>query len=106
MALDHVTDASYQADVLDFQGVVVVDFWAPWCGPCKMLGPVLEKAAETLPDNVKIVKYNVDESQSVAQELAIRGVPTLVVYKNGQLVGQQSGFMNSNAFASFLNQFV
>ena len=61
MGLQSVDDASYVDQVLNAKGVVVVDFWAPWCGPCGMLGPVLEKAAETLPENVKIVKYNVDE---------------------------------------------
>ena len=92
--------------VLNAKGVVVVDFWAPWCGPCGMLGPVLEKAAETLPENVKIVKYNVDESQSVAQQLGVRGIPTLAVYKDGQLLAQQAGMMNSAQFAAFLKQFV
>lgn len=106
MALQNVDDASYADEVLNAKGVVVVDFWAPWCGPCGMLGPVLEKAAETLPEHVKIVKYNVDESQNVAQQLGVRGIPTLAVYKDGQLVAQQAGMMNSTQFATFLNQFV
>ena len=106
MGLQSVDDASYVDQVLNAKGVVVVDFWAPWCGPCRMLGPVLEKAAETLPENVKIVKYNVDESQSVAQQLGVRGIPTLAVYKDGQLLAQQAGMMNSAQFAAFLKQFV
>ena len=101
-----VNDANFEAVVLQSQLPVLVDFWAPWCGPCGMLGPVLEKAAETLPENVKIVKYNVDESQSVAQQLGVRGIPTLAVYKDGQLLAQQAGMMNSAQFAAFLKQFV
>lgn len=106
MALKSVDDASFVEDVLNQKGVVVVDFWAPWCGPCRMLGPVLENAAETLPEGVQIVKYNVDESQSVAQQLGVRGIPTLAVYKDGQLQGQQSGAMNSAQFSEFLKQFL
>lgn len=106
MGLQSVDDASYVDEVLNTKGVVVVDFWAPWCGPCGMLGPVLEKAAETLPEHVKIVKYNVDESQNVAQQLGVRGIPTLAVYKDGQLLAQQAGMMNSAQFAAFLKQFV
>ncbi len=112
MALKNVTDVSFVDDVLNQKGVVVVDFWAPWCGPCRMLGPVLEKAAESLPESVQIVKYNVltfvnvDESQSVAQQLNVRGVPTLAVYKDGELQAQQAGVMNSAQFAAFLQKFI
>lgn len=105
MALQNVDDASYVDEVLNQKGIVVVDFWAPWCGPCRMLGPVLEKAAETMP-NIKIVKYNVDESQSVAQQLNVRGIPTVAVYKDGQLLGQQSGAMNTAQFASFIQNYL
>ncbi len=106
MGLQSVDDGNYVDQVLNAKGVVVVDFWAPWCGPCSMLGPVLEKAAENLPENVKIVKYNVDESQSVAQQLGVRGIPTLAVYKDGELLAQQAGMMNSAQFDTFLKQFV
>ena len=102
MALKQVTDASFVDDVLNQKGVVVVDFW----GPCRMLGPVLEKAAETLPDGVQIVKYNVDECQDVASQLGVRGIPTLAVYKDGQLQAQQAGAMNSAQFSEFLKNFI
>ncbi len=106
MGLQSVDDGNYAELVLNAKGVVVVDFWAPWCGPCKMLGPVLEKAAATLPENVKIVKYNVDETQGVAQQLGVRGVPTLAVYKDGELLAQQAGLMNSAQFQAFLQKFL
>ena len=103
----HITDADFQS-TLEGAGdkPVFVDFWAPWCGPCRMLGPVLEKAAETLPDGVQIVKYNVDECQDVASQLGVRGIPTLAVYKDGQLQAQQAGAMNSAQFSEFLKNFI
>ncbi|MCD8339366.1 MAG: thioredoxin [Burkholderiales bacterium] len=106
MELQQVDDGSFADQVLNAKGVVVVDFWAPWCGPCKMFGPVLEKAAETLPPGVKIVKYNVDESQNVASQLGVRGIPTVAVYKDGQLLAQQAGMMNSSQFSAFMKNFI
>ena len=103
-------------DVFDYQNSkewkykgdkpAIIDLYADWCGPCRMLGPVLEKAAETLPDGVQIVKYNVDECQDVASQLGVRGIPTLAVYKDGQLQAQQAGAMNSAQFSEFLKNFI
>ena len=84
----------------------IIDLYADWCGPCRMLGPVLEKAAESLPDGVQIVKYNVDDCQDVASQLGVRGIPTLAVYKDGQLQAQQAGAMNSAQFSEFLKNFI
>ena len=108
MAFTNVTDQNFDAEVVQASSTlpVLVDFWAPWCGPCRMLGPVLEKAAETLPDGVQIVKYNVDECQDVASQLGVRGIPTLAVYKDGQLQAQQAGAMNSAQFSEFLKNFI
>ena len=103
---EQVSDSTFEASVLKSDLPVMVDFWAPWCGPCRMLGPVLEKAAETLPDGVQIVKYNVDECQDVASQLGVRGIPTLAVYKDGQLQAQQAGAMNSAQFSEFLKNFI
>lgn len=102
----HVTDANYQAEVLDAKGVVVVDFWAPWCGPCRMLAPHLETAAKTHEGQLRIVKYNVDESSDVAAQLGIRSIPTLIVYKDGEVVDQHLGAMSLSQLDAYLTQFI
>ena len=102
----HVTDANYQAEVLDAKGVVVVDFWAPWCGPCRMLAPHLETVAKTHESQLRIVKYNVDESSDVAAQLGIRSIPTLIVYKDGEVVDQHLGAMSLSQLDAYLTQFI
>ena len=102
----HISDSEFETKIVGSATPCLVDFWAPWCGPCRMLGPVLEKAAESLPDGVQIVKYNVDECQDVASQLGVRGIPTLAVYKDGQLQAQQAGAMNSAQFSEFLKNFI
>jgi len=106
MAILNVDDNSFVSEVLDQKGVVLVDFWAPWCAPCRMFATVLEKSAAQYDGKVKIVKYNVDESQGIAQQLNVRGIPTVALYKDGQLVAQKSGAMNQAQFAEFLQEFV
>jgi thioredoxin 1 len=91
MATVKVTDASFEQDVLKSAEPVVVDFWAEWCGPCRMIGPALEEIAAEMKGKVKIAKVNVDENPGIAGQLGIRSIPTLMLYKDGKLSGQKVG---------------
>ena len=86
-----ISDASFQNDVLNSKKPVVVDFWAEWCGPCRMIAPALEEIAGTLNGKVKIVKLNVDENPQTAAKYGIQSIPTLMIFKNGQMASRQIG---------------
>ncbi len=88
-----VTDATYRNEVIEADKAVLVDFWAPWCGPCRIVGPVLEEIANEEADHLKIVKVNVDEHQQYASQLGVFNIPTMIVYKNGQPVDKIVGAM-------------
>ena len=88
-----VSDANFDDEVLKAEGPVLVDFWAPWCGPCKMIAPVIEKLAERFEGRLKVCKLNTDESPQTAGKLGIQGIPTLMVMKGGQEVERLVGFM-------------
>ena len=100
----HLNDSNYETETA--QGVVVVDFWAPWCGPCRALAPHLETAAQKFDGKLRICKYNVDEANEYAAKLGIRSIPTLIVYENGQPIQQHVGSMGQSQLEDFLNQFV
>jgi thioredoxin 1 len=91
MGVGKVSDADFEAQVLKATEPVVVDFWAEWCGPCKMIAPALEEIAGSLGGKVKIVKLNVDESPATAQKYGIMSIPTLMLFKNGELASRQVG---------------
>ena len=91
MSTVKVTDASFQTDVIGADVPVVVDFWAEWCGPCKMIGPSLEEIAKELDGQVRIAKVNVDENPGIAGQLGIRSIPTLMLYKDGKVTSQKVG---------------
>ena len=91
MSTVKVTDSSFQDDVLGASVPVVVDFWAEWCGPCKMIGPTLEEIAREYEGKVKIAKVNVDENAGIAGQLGIRSIPTLMIYKDGKMTSQKVG---------------
>jgi thioredoxin 1 len=91
MAVGKVSDTTFDTEVLKASGPVVVDFWAEWCGPCRMIAPALEEISGSLGDKVKIVKLNVDESPATATKYGIQSIPTLMIFKNGQMASRQIG---------------
>jgi len=91
MAVNKVSDANFEAEVLKSAEPVVVDFWAEWCGPCKMIAPVLDELAGSMQGRVKIVKLNVDENPDTAAKYGIMSIPTLMIFKNGEMASRQIG---------------
>src|SRR3954453_9715195 len=102
MAISHVTDQNFSAET--GEGVVLVDFWAPWCGPCKMIAPVLEELDSEIGEKVKIVKLDVDENQETASKFGVMSIPTLIVLKDGEVVDKVVGFQPKEALAERLEQ--
>jgi thioredoxin 1 len=91
MGVNKVSDANFEVEVLKANGPVVVDFWAEWCGPCRMIAPALEEIAGAMGEKVKIVKLNVDENPATASKYGIMSIPTLMIFKNGELSSRQVG---------------
>lgn len=96
------TDATFETDVLKSDKTVLVDFWAPWCGPCRMLGPILENLSTRVGDKAAIMKLNVDENPQVASRYGITGIPTVIVFKNGEIANQFVGVQPEQVYEDAL----
>jgi thioredoxin 1 len=102
--IKHITDATFEADVLKADKPVVVDFWAEWCGPCKMIAPILDEVAAGYDGELQVAKMNVDENRDIPAKFGIRGIPTLMLFKNGQLAATKVGAMSKAQLTAFIDQ--
>jgi len=102
--IKHITDASFEADVLKSDKPVLVDYWAEWCGPCKMIAPILDEVSATYKDKLQVAKMNVDENRDVPAKFGIRGIPTLMLFKGGQVAATKVGALSKAQLTAFLDQ--
>ena len=102
--IKHVSDTSFEADVLRPGTPVLVDYWAEWCGPCKMIAPILDEVAGAYQGKLQIAKMNVDENREIPAKFGIRGIPTLMLFKNGQLAATKVGAMSKAQLTAFIDQ--
>jgi len=99
----HTSDATFEADVLKSPEPVLLDFWAEWCGPCKMIAPILDEAANDFKGRLKIAKLNIDENPQTPPRFGIRGIPTLILFKNGKVEAQKVGALSKSQLIAFLD---
>ena len=104
MEISQATDSNFQDEVLSSNTPVLVDFWAEWCGPCKMIGPILEELALEMDGKIKIAKVDVDSNNQTAMNYAIRSIPTLIIIKDGSVQGQHIGAASKGQLENFINQ--
>ncbi|SCK30619.1 thioredoxin TrxA [Vogesella sp. LIG4] len=99
----HVTDDSFEQEVLKAQGPVLVDYWAEWCGPCKMIAPILDDVAKEYQGRLTIAKLNIDQNEATPPKFGIRGIPTLMLFKNGEVAATKVGALSKTQLIEFLN---
>lgn len=100
----HATDGTFDNEVLKANGPVLVDYWAEWCGPCKMIAPVLDQVAEDYADRLKVVKVDIDENQETAPKYGVRGIPTLMLFKDGDVQATKVGALSKSELTAFIDQ--
>ena len=103
-SIKHITDASFDSDVLKSDKPVLVDYWAEWCGPCKMIAPILDEVATAYNGKLQIAKMNVDENREIPAKFGIRGIPTLMLFKDGQLAATKVGALSKAQLVAFIDQ--
>ncbi|MCU7376432.1 thioredoxin TrxA [Paucibacter sp. O1-1] len=101
--IKHISDASFEADVIQADKPVLVDYWAEWCGPCKMIAPILDEVSTSYQERLQVAKMNVDENREVPAKFGIRGIPTLMLFKGGQLAATKVGALSKAQLTAFLD---
>ena len=104
MASIKIDDKSFEKEVLNSDCLTLVDFWAEWCGPCKMIGPALEEISDEMKEDVRITKINIDENPTTPQKYGVRGIPTLLLFKNGEVVAEKVGALPKNQLAEWISE--
>ncbi|HEY7841948.1 MAG TPA: thioredoxin TrxA [Gammaproteobacteria bacterium] len=102
----HITDASFENEVLNAERPVMVDYWAEWCGPCKMIAPILDEIADEYDGKLTIAKLNIDENQATPQKYAVRGIPTLMIFKDGEIAGTKVGALSKSQLSAFIDSVI
>tara|TARA_B100001173_G_scaffold274301_1_gene253858 strand:+ start:96 stop:416 length:321 start_codon:yes stop_codon:yes gene_type:complete len=104
MASKSITDKNFENEVLKSKGLILVDFWAEWCGPCKMIGPSLEEISEEMEGDVQITKINIDENPSTPQKYGVKGIPTLLLFKDGEVVAEKIGALPKAQLSDWIRE--
>ena len=102
----HVSDTTFEDEVLNSDTPIIVDYWAEWCGPCKMIAPILDEIADEYQGKLTVAKLNIDDNQETAQKYAVRGIPTLMIFKDGEVAGTKVGALSKSQMSAFIDSVI